>query len=83
MGVMRPINKPEPRIREIREGLKMGIKTLSKKADVDRGHLSRLELGYSYPSVAVAHRLACVLGVYIEDLYTFDDAEWCKGGGGE
>lgn len=52
-----------PPVRTLREAQGKSLFQLAKEADVDPGHLSRIERGLICPSVAVTARLARALGL--------------------
>lgn len=63
------MSEPRIRLRGQRRRLGLTLRDLSQKTDVSISHLSDLERGNNAPSLAVAHRLAVVLGLSVEDLF--------------
>ncbi|MEW6542966.1 MAG: helix-turn-helix transcriptional regulator [Nitrospirota bacterium] len=49
------------RLRQLRKGKELGIKTLAKKVKVDHAYLSRIESGQVQPSEQVLHKLSKAL----------------------
>jgi transcriptional regulator with XRE-family HTH domain len=59
------------RIKELRKARGLSQEQLSEKINIDPKHLSRIEVGKSYPSLDTAEKLAKALGVEIKDLFEF------------
>jgi transcriptional regulator with XRE-family HTH domain len=56
------------RIRELREGQSLGIRTLAQRAGVHRSHLSRLERGIKGASPELLHKIAGALAVPMAEI---------------
>lgn len=61
--------RPPNRVRELRLAQKMTATELAQRAGISRAHLHNIELNRTVPSVAVASRIAHVLGCPIEDVF--------------
>lgn len=59
------------RIKELRKARGLSQNQLSEKIDIDPKHLSRIEVGNSYPSLDTVEKIAKALGVEIKDLFEF------------
>ena len=59
------------RIKELRKSRRLSQEQLSEKIDIDPKHLSRIEVGKSYPSLNTLERIAKTLGVEIRDIFEF------------
>jgi transcriptional regulator with XRE-family HTH domain len=59
------------RIKELRKAKGLSQDTLAERVGIDAKHLSRLEVGGSYPSLDTLERLAQVLGVDLKEFFEF------------
>ena len=59
------------RIRELRKGKNLSQDLLSEKIGIDPKHLSRIELGKSFPYMETLEAIASALEVEIKDLFEF------------
>ncbi|MEW6419864.1 MAG: helix-turn-helix transcriptional regulator [Nitrospirota bacterium] len=59
------------RIKELRKAKRLSQDQLSEKINIDPKHLSRIEVGKSYPSLDTLEKIAEALGVEIKDLFEF------------
>ncbi len=59
------------RIKELRKLKKLSQEQLSEKISIDPKHLSRIEVGNSYPSLDTLERIAKVLGMEMRDFFEF------------
>jgi len=59
------------RIKELRKAKGLSQSQLSESIGIDPKHLSRIEVGNSYPSLDRLERMAKVLGVDIKDFFEF------------
>jgi transcriptional regulator with XRE-family HTH domain len=59
------------RIKELRKLNKLSQEQLSEKIDIDPKHLSRIEVGNSYPSLDTLESIANALKVEIKDFFEF------------
>jgi transcriptional regulator with XRE-family HTH domain len=59
------------RIKELRKGRQLSQDQLSEKINIDPKHLSRIEVGKSYPSLDTLEKIAKALGVEIKDFFEF------------
>jgi len=59
------------RIKELRKGLGLSQDQFSEKIGVDPKHLSRIELGKSFPYMETLEAIAHALGVELKDLFDF------------
>lgn len=59
------------RIKEIRKAKGLSQDKLSEKVGIDAKHLSRIEVGRSFPSLDTLARLAKALNVEIKDIFEF------------
>ncbi len=59
------------RIKELRRTRGLSQDRLSEKVGIDPKHLSRIEVGNSYPSFDTLERIATALGVEAKDLFEF------------
>lgn len=59
------------RIKELRKNMHLSQDRLSEKVDIDSKHLSRIEVGNSYPSLDTLEKIAQALGVEIKDIFEF------------
>jgi len=59
------------RIKELRKARRLSQDHLSEKIKIDPKHLSRIEVGKSYPSLDAVERIAKALGVEMKDLFEF------------
>ncbi|MFA5105299.1 MAG: helix-turn-helix transcriptional regulator [Candidatus Margulisiibacteriota bacterium] len=60
------------RIKELRKGRNLSQYQLSEKIDIDPKHLSRIEVGNSFPSLDTLENIAKSLGVEMKDLFEFE-----------
>lgn len=67
------------RIKELRKTRGLSQDRLSEKIKIDPKHLSRIEVGKSYPSFDTAERIANALGVEMKDLFEFMHHAGSKG----
>jgi transcriptional regulator with XRE-family HTH domain len=63
------------RIKELRKAKGLSQSQLSESIGIDPKHLSRIEVGNSYPSLDGLERMAKVLGVEIKDFFEFGHLE--------
>lgn len=59
------------RIKELRKVRRLSQEQLSEKINIDPKHLSRIEVGKSYPSLDTLEKIAKTLNVEIKDLFEF------------
>lgn len=59
------------RIRELRKGKRLSQDELSEKIGIDAKHLSRIELGKSFPYMETLEGIARALDVEIKELFEF------------
>ena len=59
------------RIKELRKAKRLSQDELSEKINIDPKHLSRIEVGKSYPSLDTLEKIAKALNVEIKDLFEF------------
>ena len=59
------------RIKELRKARRLSQDQLSEKVNIDPKHLSRIEVGKSYPSLATLEKIAKALNVEIKDLFEY------------
>ena len=59
------------RIKELRKAAGLSQETVAERVGIDAKHLSRLEVGGSYPSLDTLERLAQVFGVDLKDCFEF------------
>ncbi|MEW6674553.1 MAG: helix-turn-helix transcriptional regulator [Nitrospirota bacterium] len=59
------------RIKELRKTRGLTQDQLSEMVDIDSKHLSRIEVGRSYPSLDVLERIAVALNVELKDFFEF------------
>lgn len=59
------------RIQELRKARRLSQRNLSEKVNIDPKHLSRIEVGNSYPSLKTLERIAAVLRVDLKDMFEF------------
>ncbi len=59
------------RIKELRKLRGYSQDRLSEKIDIDAKHLSRIEVGGSYPSLDTLERIAKALRIDLKDFFTF------------
>jgi len=59
------------RIKELRKKKGLSQEQLSEQIEIDSKHLSRIEVGKSYPSIQTLEKIANVLNVEIKDLFEF------------
>lgn len=63
------------RIKELRKGLGLSQDQFSERIGVDPKHLSRIELGKSFPYMETLEAIAQALGVELKDLFDFSHLE--------
>jgi len=61
------------RIRQLREERKLSQETIEKRTGLLRSYISRVENGYTAPSLETLERLAAVLEVPLHQLFHEDD----------
>jgi len=66
------------RIKELRKVKKLSQDKLSEKITIDPKHLSRIEVGKSYPSLDTLEKIAESLGVEIKEFFEFKHQEGNK-----
>ncbi len=59
------------RIKELRKLRKLTQDELSEKIDIDAKHMSRIEVGGSYPSLDTLEKMASALNVEMKDFFEF------------
>lgn len=59
------------RIKELRKARGLSQDQLSEKVNIDPKHLSRIEVGKSYPSLNTLEKIAKALNVEIKDLFEY------------
>ena len=59
------------RIKELRKSRGLSQNELSERIGIDAKHLSRIEVGNSYPSLDTLERISQALGVEIKDVFEF------------
>ncbi len=57
------------RIKELRKSRGFSQDELAEKVDIDAKHMSRIEVGGSYPSLDTLDRIAKALGVELKDFF--------------
>src|SRR4030066_1375761 len=60
------------RIKELRKVRKLSQDKLSEQVDIDPKHLSRIEVGSSYPSLNTLEKIAIALNVEIKEFFEFE-----------
>ena len=60
------------RIKELRKSRKLSQDKLSEQIDIDPKHLSRIEVGSSYPSLNTLEKIAIALNVEIKEFFEFE-----------
>lgn len=68
-----------PRIRARRKAMGLSIARLGAAADIEPGHLSRIERGLVVPGDEVRVKLARALGVRVEELFSYPDTSSAPG----
>ena len=63
------------RIQELRKLRKLTQAQLSQKVDIDAKHLSRIEVGNSFPSLDTLEKIANALKVELYSFFEFDRKE--------
>ena len=63
------------RIKELRKAKGLSQSQIAENIGIDPKHLSRIEVGNSYPSLDGLERIAKVLDVEIKDLFEFGHLE--------
>lgn len=67
------------RIKELRKLRKLTQDELSEKIDIDAKHMSRIEVGGSYPSLDTLEKMASALNLEMKDFFEFaHDAKGSK-----
>jgi transcriptional regulator with XRE-family HTH domain len=59
------------RIKELRKARHLSQEQLSEKIDIDPKHLSRIEVGKSYPSLDTLERIGKALHIDLQELFDF------------
>lgn len=59
------------RIKELRKAKRLSQDQLSEKINIDPKHLSRIEVGKSYPSFNTLAKIAKALGIELKDFFEF------------
>jgi transcriptional regulator with XRE-family HTH domain len=59
------------RIKELRKARELSQDELSQRVNIDAKHLSRIEVGRSFPSLATLEKIARSLDVEMGDLFEF------------
>ena len=59
------------RIKELRKARRLSQAQLSEKINIEPKHLSRIEVGRSYPSLKTLEKIANALDVEMKDLFEF------------
>lgn len=59
------------RVKELRKRKNLSQEKLAEEIGIDPKHLSRIEVGRSYPSINTLEKLASVLDVELKDLFDF------------
>ncbi|MDP2277679.1 MAG: helix-turn-helix transcriptional regulator [Nitrospirota bacterium] len=60
------------RIKELRKSRKLSQDRLSEQVGIDPKHLSRIEVGNSYPSLNTLEKIAIALNVGIKEFFEFE-----------
>jgi len=60
------------RIKELRRAKKLSQDKLSEQIGIDPKHLSRIEVGSSYPSLSTLGKIATALHVEIKEFFEFE-----------
>lgn len=60
------------RIKELRKSRKLSQDKLSEQIGIDPKHLSRIEVGSSYPSLSTLEKIAIALNVEIKEFFAFE-----------
>ncbi len=60
------------RIKELRKAKKLSQDKLSEQIGIDPKHLSRIEVGSSYPSLSTLEKIAIALHVDIKEFFEFE-----------
>ncbi|MFH1671888.1 MAG: helix-turn-helix transcriptional regulator [Pseudomonadota bacterium] len=60
------------RIKELRRARRLSQAQLAEKIDIDPKHLSRIEVGRSYPSLDRLDKIANALDIEMKDLFEFE-----------
>ena len=71
------------RIRELRKGQGLSQDQFSEKIGIDPKHLSRIELGKSFPYMETLEAIASALQVELKDLFDFSHLETAEIGIGQ
>jgi transcriptional regulator with XRE-family HTH domain len=59
------------RIKELRKAKRLSQEQLSDKINIDPKHLSRIEVGNSYPSLDTLDNISKALGIEMKDIFEF------------
>jgi len=59
------------KIKEARKARRLSQEQLAEKIDIESKHVSRIEVGTSYPSLQRLEKIALALNVSIKDLFDF------------
>ena len=59
------------RIKELRKARALSQDALSERIGIDPKHVSRIEVGKSYPSLDTLEKIAVALNVEIKDIFEF------------
>lgn len=60
------------RIREIRKAKGLSQESLAEMIGIEPRHVSRIEVGKSYPTISRLEKISGVLGVPLRDFFDFD-----------
>lgn len=60
------------RIKELRKGKGLTQQQLAELIDIDPKHLSKIEVGNSYPSLYNLEKITNVLNIKMQDLFKFE-----------
>ena len=60
------------KIKELRKSRKLSQDKLSEQIGIDPKHLSRIEVGNSYPSLNTLEKIAIALNVEIKEFFEFE-----------
>ena len=66
------------RIKELRKARKLSQEQLAEKINIDPKHLSRIEVGNSYPSFDTLEKIANILNVEMKEFFEFKHQEGNK-----
>ena len=68
---MTELNAFGSRIKELRTLRKLTQEQLAEKCEINSKYLSRIEMGYSFPSFEILNKICSVLHVEMADLFNF------------